>query len=351
MTSTGKIQQWSVAIGKTDECPYYEITYGQKDGQLVTTRTNIREGKNIGRANETTAEDQCEKEALALWTRQKNRKGYTEEIPEDKPLRPMLAKSYDKHSHKIKWPCYIQYKYDGIRCIYNQHKILSRNNKDYSRALAHLLEPLSHNNVILDGELYSHKIPFQEITSAVKRDEPSEISPYIQYYIYDIVDEKLPFKTRLKALSDLQYVYQDFPSIVIVPTVKCDNPDDLDYYYEQAIENGYEGLMLRNADGKYKINGRSEDLQKYKKFIDEEFKIVDIVEGKGKFEGLGLYVCEHNNRTFRVTPKTTESEKRKILENAENFIGKMLTVRFFEWTSSEEPMPRFPVGIGVRDYE
>jgi hypothetical protein len=86
--------------------------------------------------------------------------------------------------------------------------------------------------------------------------------------------------------------------------------------------------------------------------MDEEFEIVGVKEGEGKFEGLAIFRCKTaQGAEFDATPKGTDAERRAYYEQRAELVGKHLTVRFFEWTSSEPPVPRFPIGIAVRDYE
>lgn len=344
MTNTGKIQEWSIQVIDGD-VPYYEVTFGQTDGKKTTTRTTFKTGKNVGRANETTPLEQCRLEARALWTKKKERSGYTESVPENKPLLPMLAKEYGKDGKHIVFPCYTQPKLDGLRCIYRDGKLMSRQNKEF-KTLPHINKSLASCDLLLDGELYSEELTFQEIVSIVKRDEIHPDHEKISYHIYDIVDESADFCDRLAKLGSFRAEH-----IVHVETNLAHSDDDVTGHFNLAIQQGYEGLMLRNIKGGYKVNGRSKDLQKLKEFIDQEFLIVDIVDGKGKFEGCGMYVCQHKDQTFPVTPKCSEEKKREIFANKNDYIGKMLTVKFFEWTTSTDPLPRFPVGIEVRDYE
>lgn len=115
MDSKGKIREWSISVGKDKRGHYYEITHGQKDGAMQNARTYVLKGKNIGRANETTAEEQCLSEAKSEHTKQIERKGYTESIPTTQPLKPMLAKKYEDEKDKVIYPCAVQPKLDG--CI------------------------------------------------------------------------------------------------------------------------------------------------------------------------------------------------------------------------------------------
>jgi ATP-dependent DNA ligase len=118
------------------------------------------------------------------------------------------------------------------------------------------------------------------------------------------------------------------------------------------VASKYEGIILRHSGCTYKVGYRSQELLKLKASIDEEFEIVGVKEGEGKFEGLGIFQCKTAaGAAFDATPRGTDAERREFWENRASYVGKQLTVRFFEWTSSEPPVPRFPVGISVRDYE
>lgn len=117
---------------------------------------------------------------------------------------------------------------------------------------------------------------------------------------------------------------------------------------------GYEGIMIRNYAGLYKEDGRSQNLLKYKKFIDQEFPIVGAIRNKGKLENTCVFVCDHNGEEFKVMCEGSQEEREKLWSDWKNGkiqAGDKLTVKFFSWTSSDKPVPRFPIGVGVRNYE
>ena len=133
------------------------------------------------------------------------------------------------------------------------------------------------------------------------------------------------------------------------------NPLELEERYHHFISLGYEGAIVRNRLGKYKVDGRSADLQKVKLFQEEEFKIVDAFENKGKQAGQCTFMCETSDgTTFGVKPKGTSAERedywQQWLRGAIS-PGCLLTVSFFTMTTSDHPVPRFPIGKSVRDYE
>ncbi len=368
MDSKSKIRVLNIYHGKDERGWFYEQEHGLLGGKLQFSRTYVK-GKNAGRANATTDEQQAEKEAEAKWKQKRDRSGYSETIPEDKPMMPMLAKSHDKDGHKINYPAFIQPKLDGIRCFVHidgeNIKLVSRTGKEFT-SLGHISDAVSElvsvigksvGSFILDGELYNHdfKDDFQGLVSAIKRDKPSENTHLVQFHCYDYVAEDRDFEDRLQELYRMDQWCSDVHTIQIVPTFVVNNLDEVVEQNSLWLEDGYEGSMIRNAKGGYQPNRRSPDLQKYKSFKDQEFEIIGAYENKGKMEGQCTLTCvTERGAEFGVKPKGSEAQREKYWTDfqAGKLTGKMLTVRFFDWTTSENPVPRFPVGIAIRsDYE
>ena len=107
--------------------------------------------------------------------------------------------------------------------------------------------------------------------------------------------------------------------------------------------------MLRNIDSLY-VNKRSYDLQKVKEFQDEEFEIIGIDEGRGKLTGhVGSFVCRTANGKEFLAKMAGDTDKLKeYFENHALWQGKQLTVKFQGLTGKEQ-VPRFPVGLRIRD--
>lgn len=352
--SKGKIREWSIICDRDDRGHYYEITHGLKDGAMQVNRTYVEFGKNIGRSNETTAEEQCKSEAESLWSVQKNRKGYSEEIPEEQPLKPMLAKVFSDESHKVEYPCAAQSKLDGSRALAhitkNGVKLISRSMKEYS-GLDHICKELAplykkYGEVILDGELFNKDISFQEIMSLVRKTENlSSESSKIEYWVYDMVDLESTFHQRYINWSN---IISGLTNVRPTPTFIVKNEDEVMTKHKQFVKDGWEGTMVRNLNSLYKLNARSSDLLKLKDFDDDEFTITGFRAGKGKFENVPtfeLLTCA--GHPFDAVPKGTEEERAHYLKNASSFIGKKGTVRYFGYTTTNKPVPRFPVLIDL----
>lgn len=367
LDNKGKVRVWQIDIeqmgnpiidsGKSNSWCYRQ-THGVLGGKLQQTFTTIDAGKNIGKKNETSIGEQCELEAQSLWEKQRDRKGYTETIPSEKPFGPMLAKSYDKDGHHIKFPCYVQPKLDGLRCLAKVEggkvELRSRQNKVF-KVLQHIEDELSQfPDGVYDGELYSHDATFQDIVSGIKRDEKNGLTDKIEYWIYDLINDDT-FENRYKQLLVINSYIKNSKSIKLVNTNLCEYPSDIEYFHKEAILSEMEGVMLRNAAGSYKINGRSADLQKYKKFMDEEFEIIGAEENKGKLAGSCVFLCKtKEGGIFKVMPDGSEVQRKKYWtdwNSGKIKSGDLLTVEFFSWTTSTPKVPRFPIGKIIRDYD
>ena len=344
------IRVWECVV--FDRGPYSEIVinHGTKDGKLQEKVTKISKGKNIGRANETTHNEQAILEATSKWKKQID-KGYS--ITPQKVFLPMLAQDYSKHKKKISFPCYVQPKFDGARCTIRKESdgIIARSRKGKEwKVINHITNSLllffnDNPSIVLDGELYSEELTFQNILSAIKRDEKNDLTDKIKFFCYDCYHQDnpdLPFEERIKTINNISHI----EVIKVVETLEVEHPEYVDEHHDRYVSNNYEGAILRNKHGLYKVNGRSYDLQKVKRFDDAEFKIIGMKLDKNNE---CVFECEIEGGTFEVKPDGSH-EERVAYYNEEN-IGKNLSVRFFGYTTSEYKQPRFPIGVGIRDYE
>ncbi|NBY39741.1 MAG: hypothetical protein EBQ66_02235, partial [Flavobacteriia bacterium] len=170
---------------------------------------------------------------------------------------------------------------------------------------------------------------------------------HIKLHVYDIIN-KAPYEERYANLQILFNKYK-FKHLVLVKSDICESEEAMKELHAQYVAEGFEGLMLRNKTGLYK-NSRAVDLQKFKAFETEEFKIVSYKEGEGLEAGCVIWVCEaENGLQFACRPRGTREEREVLYSDGKKYVGKKLTVRYQEMTDSN--VPRFPVGIAIRDYE
>ena len=362
--STGKRKMWHVEVVERDGMGILIVTHGYEDGKQQINERVITDGKNLGKKNATTPLTQAIAEAQSLWNK-KCDGGYTSTVetaskePEDArpdaPL-PMLAHDYNKRGKDIRFPCYAQRKLDGVRCVAIAGRgLFSRNGKSLSPHLSAIRAEVDRlpPGTILDGELYSDTLTFQEIVGLVKKETLREGDDarvaQIHLCVYDTIREGETNKMRKKWLETL-FTSNTFTYLRLLPTVVCNSIGDAKYFHALYVAEGYEGLILRNVGGLYKVGFRSADLQKYKEFLDEEFRIVGFKEGDGVEKGCVLWTCvTTGGLLFDCRPRGSHEERRAAFLQGADFVGKMLSVRFQEWT--DDGKPRFPVGITIRDYE
>lgn len=204
---------------------------------------------------------------------------------------------------------------------------------------------------IWDGELYDHDGIFEEFTGAIRRKEESDVIINVKYHIYDFprigdLTENDPYSKRLALFQERMLSYNG-NHLAQVHTQIINNEEQITEFFRDAIFNKYEGIMLRNINSPY-VQKRSYDLLKVKKFIDDEFEIVGVNEGKGRLVGhAGSFTCICDSGKFDVKLKGKIGDLKKYYQDQESVIGKMLTVQFFEYTNDGKP--RFPVGLRIRE--
>ncbi len=302
--------------------------------------------KNIGRSNETTPEQQAILEAEAKW-KTKIDEGYFETLEDCNSIKvvlPMLAKSFDKEVKKINWDgdVYVQPKLDGMRALNLDSKLTSRKGKLID-TMGHITKELKEkfDGYTIDGELYAHGKTFQENMKLIKKYRPNS-SEEVKFHVYDIITED-NFKERYDKLKEIS---QGAAQIVVVPTYKINSKKELDTYHSQFISEGYEGSIVRHGKAPYKVNGRSSNLLKYKDFKDIAVKLIDVVPAEQRSEW-GVPVLEmEDGRTFRAGARMSHDERKDLLSNKQNYIGKTAEIRYFEET--DDGLPRFPVCVGFR---
>lgn len=367
-TSTGAIQEWSIGV---DDCTIITV-HGQTDGKKQRTEDVIKEGKNIGRSNETSPAEQALAEATSKWE-SKIKKGYVEDISRanagekdiDGGYDCMLAHKFADHGHKIVYPAFVQPKLNGHRCLATIEngvaKLWSRTRKPIT-SCPHIIKeleaiyPKGYHKI--DGELYNHayKDKFEELASLIRQEVPAENCTEVQYHVYDNPTVESGFDSRIETLVNTIHCYEKSATslnyIVLTDTILVKNEDEMMAAFENFLKLGYEGAMARNGSvgGDKKKNpkalyqgSRSYDLQKIKEFEDAEFPIVNCIEGRGGYAGCGIFVCKATNGDlFNVKMKGTKESLAEYLTDPKTWKGKLLTVKY--QYISKYGIPIFPVG-------
>ena len=202
--------------------------------------------------------------------------------------KPLLAETL-KDPAALQFPVLATPKLDGIRALKVNGNLVSRSFKPIQNAyIRTALERLLPDGA--DGEIMSGST-FQECSGNVMRRDGT---PSFTYYWFDYVNESLevPYHIRMGRLES----WLDFPSqrdfmdtvfqeegirvVALLPTL-INSVEELNAFEAKCLSEGYEGVMLRKPDGRYKC-GRSSlkegILLKLKQFEDGEAVVLDTYE-------------------------------------------------------------------------
>jgi DNA ligase-1 len=381
----GKLMEWSIAHNDIS----YWTQSGDVGGKLTMTAPTFVEQKNIGKANETSLQEQVEKEVAAKIKYQLEH-GYSYEIPDnEKQFEVSLAGKYDDRiaKNKLDFPYIVEPKLDGIRCYISKDAngnifMKSRAHKEFI-SCPHIKEDIfiqkffeAYPDAILDGELYNHdlKEDFNKIVSLVKKTKPKfhdleESAELVEYHCFDSYypsEPELTYKERKERVvalaSNIENFYLGCIEIVGAHYKLTNEQTFVEAYNEEEVEtliknitsDGYEGIMLKK-DVPY-FFGRSNDMLKYKKFFDEEYEIVDFEEGNGNLKGIAAAViCTVKNGTlFKAGVTGTQEYAAELFANKEKYVGKLATIKYQALTPIKEGkggVPRFGKMTAIRDYE
>jgi DNA ligase-1 len=346
-TTLGQIQSWEIIV--------VENGYYTREGINTISESEITycTGKNKGKSNQTTDQQQAQLEAKAKWEK-KIKSGYNEVLTKEKKFfQPMLAHERAKYEKLLfTVPTWVQPKLDGMR-VYQDTYLYSRTGEKVV-SCPHLEQAILKE---LDGELYNHSLKndFNELMSLARKTKPTtsdlEKSRVLQLHTYDYPG--LPnhvFSERHDLLTRLVQEYDFGGQIVLVPKYKVYTLEDIEKYHEQFLSEGYEGTMIRLDLGGYE-NKRSKQLLKYKNWQDAEWDIIDITEGTGNRAGCAATVTILINGTVLCYPTMTGTEEymRAVWRDRAKIIGKkQATVKYFGYT--EEGSLRFCTVKTIIDY-
>ena len=379
VASSGKIKVWkaSTDFQKNDEGHVtILVEWGYENGKIQTKERVVKKGKNIGKSNETTVEQQAELSLASLYQAQlDSHYVYKEDLDHrlaNPPRNSMLAKVFQERLHKLPMTLqgvftekvYLQPKFNGIRCE-GRHSdggvsFVSRTNKPFQpfKHLIPTIEKLMPKGCSFDGELFNPKIRFEYISSLVNSESTRDVwnetvdppilyeEDDIKYYVYDLYGyDHLTFTERLAVLTELS---KDFsPDFVLTETVEVASLEEIYTKTKELIAQGYEGAMVRVGSSYYEYNKRSDGLLKYKLMQQEEFRITAVYAAENNPDK-PMFTCysELASAEFNCSLEGSVKENKKYLEDPSKWVGSYLTVDFQDLTINN--LPTFPVGVGIR---
>jgi DNA ligase-1 len=396
--SNGKINQWKISA---EDDGTIIISEGIIGGAMTSSMRQSK-GKNIGKMNETTPYQQAYKDAQSRWENKK-KKGYkdleslgiTPPVPADLATfesmidailpknrtdandlsKPMKAQPYfdDKGNVRIKFPCIGQPKLNGFRVIARletvkegdgmfaqdvikptfrskeglRYTVLEHIEEEVERAITSIANMLQKplEDIALDGEIYCHGMKLQDISSAVKKRNPNTNKLY--FCVFDLAIDGFRQNQRLKAIS--VQPHSDYKYIRFLEGREIRDDAHAQKETNDWIKEGYEGGIFRDPKAVYQFGSRPKTMVKLKRTEDEDFRIVDIIGGENTPD-VAVFVCvTKDNKPFKVNSQGTLEQRKEFLSNKRNYLGKLLQLKFYEYTN--EKIPFHIKEVVVRDYE
>ena len=239
----------------------------------------------------------------------------------------------------------------NCRCILHEGEggevhLTSRGGKEYDVPQIKAWGEKHRGMLPLDGEIYNHQeLTFQQICSAVKC--RSAMTDKLRMVIYDA---QIPgsFSARWKVLQEEFASIDPNGPVYLTQTFVAHSEKDIKRWHKIFVSTGYEGAIIRNADGTY-TEGRSNDLMKLKSFDTTEFMVVDVLEAEGNDAGTAIFKLKCGEYEFCAPSVGSRSLRAQYLADKDELIGMAATVQHQGY--SDAGVPRFPVLLNIRDYE
>lgn len=340
VSNAGRLRIWSIEVSDYDII----IQHGELSGRLQTKVEQV-ELNQSGRS----LEDQT---LLRFKSRISNilAKGYCRSIEEAelskglnemKLIKPMLAKKF-KDVKDINYSnAWLQYKYNGYRMLVTRvdgKNIAYTRNGKILENVEHIIDGLQlMEGETVDGELYIHGMKLQKIGSLVKKMQKE--TKHLKYVIYDHISPMKFFFRR-------GYIKRfEGDNIIVAPSSIAISKNHIRSRFIDALDNGYEGLIIRQGELGYEGGKRSSSLIKVKQAFDEEFLVTKIMSSKDNWAILECVT--KSGVVFRVSAPGTIAEKENILANKQDYIGRYVNVEYFEITADRVPF--HPVAIYWRE--
>ena len=290
-----------------------------------------------------------------------------------------LAHDSANHESKVSGRKLIEVKLDGVRVItivYPDGRVdqFSRNGKELVN-FEHIKQQLSQNAqtftepMVLDGEVMSSS--FQDLMKQVHRKSDVKANDAV-LWLFDALPlkdfEQGVCKITQKDRSDWLNTWYNSNLAKSMANVACLDHAvvDLDteegqklysMYNKSAIENGFEGIMIKDLDAPYECK-RSHAWLKQKPFIEVSLEVRDVEEGTGRNLGrLGALVAAgiDDGRSIQVNVGSgfSDSARTEFWLARDSVIGKIIEVRADAVTQNQDGSYslRFPRFLRFRGFE
>lgn len=284
-----------------------------------------------------------------------------------------LAYEYSKQIHKFDDDVefVVTQKLDGFRClveINDGHVVSIRTRKgklltnlnELTKALEEALQKTGH--YVFDGELLindreGHWTSGERFQQTSKQVSAKEQARDVAFHIFDA----LPYDEFIKGKSVDKYSkrrrlmneIRENELVKVVPVLGTCTKGEISIWSDFATENNWEGVMLNDPNARYETK-RHKGLLKVKKTHTADLMIIgfeEAIDGKNRGGLKSLIVQLDDENTVNVASGLTEEQRVDIWANKDNYLGKIVEVKYFEETVNQNGgrSLRFPVVLRFRD--
>ena len=276
----------------------------------------------------------------------------------------------------IEYPQLASIKMDGFRLLNlcGEHLLSPAlkpfPNRNMTSHMQAFLDFCQQERIVTDGEFWSPTLTFQQLQSIV-RSHNATIPSDVQYHIFDIMSEN-----EWNCESEQTFVYRylnykstlaGFEHVRLVEQWHIIDAGEAETFFNEQIELGQEGMILRSPNAKYKHGRttiRQDGMWKFKEFLTHDAIIVGIEQGERMREGIvrtldgqgklertyrqddyelvdmvGAFWVEQDGLRFKVKPGKghDNSWKRDVWNNRESLLGKHLEYKFMPHGTMDKP--------------
>ena len=293
-----------------------------------------------------------------------------------------LAQDSTNHPKKLRGIKRLECKLDGVRvlavvsgasCV-----LYSRNGKEFEN-FPQIAEAILDNrkafqwgrgtggHFVLDGEIVGES--FQKLMRQAHRKSNAETTDMV-YHIFDILPLEA-FKEghwnaqqykRLEWLESARNQLMETDCLRIMNGLEVDldtaeGHDIMQRYAEDAVAEGFEGIMIKAMDAPYECK-RSDFWMKWKPVISVDLEIVGFEEGTGRNAGrLGAIICEgeDHGRRIRVNVGSglSDNDRDGYWAGRDNLLGHLVEIQADAVTQNQDGTYslRFPRFLRFRDFD
>ena len=290
-----------------------------------------------------------------------------------------LAQDSTDRPAKMKGIKRLEVKLDGVRVLAvvqgSSVTLYSRNGKVFEN-FPHVAEAIAANRksigafdgrYVLDGEIVGAS--FQQLMRQAQRKTDADTTDMV-YHVFDIIPldsfQEGHYNAqqckRLDILAGSRARFDETDCLRLMDGITVDldtaeGHDVMNRYAQDAVKNGFEGIMIKDLSAPYECK-RSSFWMKWKPTITVDLNIVGFEEGTGRNTGrLGAIICEgeDNERNILVNVGTglSDSNRDEYWTARDQLLGRVIEVEADAVTQNQDGSYslRFPRFVRFRGFE